>query len=52
MLANMHVVPYLNLVIEANAVLNDRVLDRPAVNGRAGPDFDVITDTHTAELRD
>ena len=47
----MVIVAELDLVIDFYAVLDDRVTDGAAVYRRIGPDFDIVADDHTAELR-
>src|SRR5688572_31155255 len=41
----------LHLVVQLDAVADDRVLERAAVHGRVRADLDVVADAHAAELR-
>src|SRR5581483_10604785 len=50
--ADAHVVPDLDLVVQLHAVLDDRVFERAAVDGRVGADLDVVADHDGAHLRD
>src|SRR6185295_17924467 len=49
--ADAHVVADLDLVVELDAVLDHGVLDRAAVDGGVGADFDVVADAYAADLR-
>jgi hypothetical protein len=51
-LADAHVVADLNQVVELHAVLDDRVLQRTAVDASVGADLDVVADVHRPELLD
>ena len=46
-----HVVRNLDLVVELDAVFDDRVFQRAAVDGGIGADFDIVADQHAANLR-
>src|SRR5687767_3997852 len=50
--ADHHVVADLDLVVELDPVADDGVVERPAVDGRVGPDLDVVADAHAAHLGD
>src|SRR5690554_4568595 len=47
---NHHIVGNLNLVIQLYARLDARVIERTAIDGNTGTDFDPITDHHATEL--
>ena len=50
MLADTHVVPDLDLVVELDAIFNDGVLDRTAVNRGVCADLNVIAQAHPTDL--
>src|SRR5271169_462746 len=45
-----HVMTDLNLIVELDPGLDDRVFDGTAIDGGVGADLDVIADEHAAEL--
>src|SRR3569623_216717 len=47
-----HVVRHLDQVVELDALLDHRVFQRPAVDGGAGADLDIVADQHAADLRE
>ena len=47
---NVHVVSYLDKVVQLDAILDDRVLQRPAVNAGIGSDFDIAANANRAKL--
>src|ERR1700761_3505109 len=49
--AQPHVVPDLDEVIQLHAILDDRVTDGPAVDGRIGADLHIGTNAHAPGLR-
>ncbi len=49
--ADLHVVGHLNLVIQLDSVLDDRIFQRTPIDGGVGADFDIIANPHPAELR-
>jgi hypothetical protein len=50
--ANADVVADLNLIVELDAVTDQRVVERTTVDRRIGADLDVVTDQHATDLRD
>lgn len=52
MRTDMHVVSNLYQVVELDAVFNHGVLQRAPVNAGVGTNFNIIADTHPAELLD
>ena len=44
--ADKHVVSDLDLIVQFDAFLNHRVLDRAAIDSRIGADFDIIGNSH------
>jgi hypothetical protein len=50
--AHPHVVADLDQVVELDAVFEHSILQRAAVYAGIGPDLDVVTDQHTAQLLD
>ena len=51
MRANLHVMRYLNQVVELDPLTNDRVFERTAINGCASADFHIVSDQYAANLR-
>ena len=49
--ADAHVVADLDLVVELDALLDHRVVERAAVDRGVGADLDVVADAHAADLR-
>ncbi len=52
MCADPHVVADLDLVVELHAILDHRVVERAAVDGRVGADLDIVADEYAASLGD
>src|SRR6185369_6024276 len=50
--ADAHVVTDLDQVVELDAVLDDRVVERATVDAGVGADLHVVADAHRAELLD
>lgn len=50
--ADLHVVRNHDLVVELDAVANQRVGERTTVDGRVGADLDVVANAHAADLGD
>src|SRR5690606_17492712 len=50
--ADQHVVRDLYLIVDLHAVADHGVVERAAVDAGTGADFHVVTDAHTAQLRD
>src|SRR5204862_7617989 len=50
-LADLHPVADLHEVVDLRPLADDRVAERPAVDGRVRADLDVVLDAHPAELR-
>ncbi len=48
--ANVHVVAYLNQIVEFDAILNDRVLKRPTIDAGIGTNFDIVSNFDGAQL--
>src|SRR6202042_3968026 len=51
MSADDHVVAYLDLIVQFDAILDNRIIDGAPINGGVGPDLHVIADSHAAHLR-
>ena len=51
MLTDMIIVAKLDLIIELDAILDDRVPDSTAVDAGIGADFDIVANPDTAQLR-
>ncbi len=50
MRSDNHIVRNLDLVIEFDTITNNRIFQCPAINRRAGTDFDVVTYKYSASL--
>ena len=51
MRSDAHVVADLNLIVELDAFLDNRILERAPIDGRVRADLDIITDAHATDLR-
>ena len=49
--ADCHIVADLDLIVDFGAFANHGVAQAPAIDGRSGPDLDVILDQHPSGLR-
>jgi len=45
----IHVVAHLDLIIQLGAMLDHRIADRAAIDGRIRPDLDIVPDAHAAD---
>jgi hypothetical protein len=50
-IADPHAVRHLDQVVELDAIADQRVVQRAAVDGGVGADLDVVADHHPAQLR-
>jgi hypothetical protein len=50
--ADPNIVPNVYLVIQLDPIFDHRILDGTAIDGRIGPNFDIVTDINAPELRD
>src|SRR5258705_13601891 len=51
MLANLHVVPDVDKIVEFDALGDAGVVQRAAIDGRVRADFDIVRNLHDADLR-
>src|SRR3954447_23688901 len=49
--ADCHIVADLDLIVDFGAFANHGIAQAPAIDGRSGPDLNVILDQHPAGLR-
>src|SRR5258708_2255094 len=51
MVANLHVVPDVDKIVEFDALGNAGIVQRAAIDGGVCADFDIVRDLHDADLR-
>ena len=51
MRANDHVVTYLDLIVQFDPILDNRIVNGAPIDAGVGADFHIIADTHAAYLR-